>query len=119
MSVVKEDKNIAPVWIEGFSGKKNVKFTDTEFDKIKIDYNGFIPEINRHNNTIRRREFLKKVEPIDFQFLGSLYDVTSTQIFYSPKISYNVYNNISLGFSLYNHFLPKKDFHLRYLQSIA
>ena len=36
VSVVKEDKNIAPVWIEGFSGTKIVKFTDTEFDKIKI-----------------------------------------------------------------------------------
>ena len=110
VSVVKEDKNIAPVWIEGFSGKKNVKFTDTEFDKIKIDYNGFIPEINRHNNTIRKKGIFKKVEPIDIQFLGSLYDANSTQIFYSPKMSYNVYNNISLGFSLYNHFLPKKGF---------
>ena len=110
VSVVKEDKNIAPVWIEGFSGKKIVKFTDTEFDKIKIDYNGFIPEINRHNNTIRKKGIFKKVEPIDFQFLGSLYDANSTQIFYSPKMSYNVYNNISLGFSLYNHFLPKKGF---------
>ena len=68
VSVVKEDKNIAPVWIEGFSGTKIVKFTDTEFDKIKIDYNGFIPEINRHNNTIRKKGIFKKVEPIYFQF---------------------------------------------------
>ena len=37
-----------------------------------------------------------KIEPFKLQIIGSLYNPNKTQIFYSPKSSYNIYNKHSL-----------------------
>jgi len=110
MSGIKEGKSIDPLWIDGFEGKKIIRWTDNNYNKIRIDANGEMPEINRNNNIIRTKGIFKKVEPIKMQFIGSLYHPEKTQVFFRPIINYNIYNKHSIGLKMYNHVLPKGGF---------
>ena len=41
------------MWIDGFEGKKTIRYTDNDCQKIRIDKTLDMPEVNRKNNTIR------------------------------------------------------------------
>ena len=107
ISGVKDGKSYNEMWIEGFHGKKTIEFIDNEYEEIRIDYHGFMPEINRKNNIYNLKKLFKKIEPIRLQIIGSLYHPEKTQIFYHPNISFNEYNKLSCGISIYNKFIPK------------
>ncbi len=110
ISGVKDGESMTPLWIDGFEGKKIIRYLDGDYDHIRIDDNGDIPETNRNNNIIRTRGMFKKIEPIRLQLLGSLYHPERTQIFFHPMMNYNIYNKHSFGLKIYNHFLPKGGF---------
>ena len=98
------------MWVEGFKGQKKITYINKEYDHIRIDYNGYMTEVNRNNNTIKTKGLFKTLEPIKFQLIGSMYNPKKTQIFYHPIINYNIYNKHSFGIKLYNTFLPKGGF---------
>ena len=110
ISGVKEGKSMYPLWIEGFKEEKKVRYFNGDYDHIRIDYYGDIPEVNRNNNIMRIKGLFKKIEPVKIQLLGSLYNPERSQIFFMPIIDYNVYNKYSYGLSFYNKFLPKNGF---------
>jgi len=110
ISGVKDGKNMKPLWIEGFEDEKTIRYINDNYDYIQIDPNGDMPELNRNNNIIRTKGFFRKIEPIRPQFIGSLYNPKKTQIFFYPRMNYNIYNQHSFGLSIYNHFIPKSGF---------
>ncbi len=110
ISGVKKGKSINPTWIEGFHGNKTIQYVNGDYDHIRIDYNGVMPEINRNNNILRTKGVFRRIEPIKPQIIGSLYHPEKTQIFFYPRINYNIYNKHSFGLSIYNNFLTKGGF---------
>jgi hypothetical protein len=110
ISGVKDRESMNPLWIEGFNGKKIIRYFNEDYDHIRIDHNGNMPETNRNNNISRTKGIFKKIEPLKPQIIGSLYHPEKTQIFFYPKINYNIYNKHSFGLRIYNHFLPKDGF---------
>lgn len=110
ISGLREGKVKKTVWFEGFEGKKAVNFGAGNYDEVRIDAVGDIPEINRNNNNIRTTGILKKVEPLKFQFLGSIDNPKRSQIFWSPVMGWNKYNKFMLGAAFYNSLIPEKKF---------
>ena len=98
------------IWVDGFKNSKKITFLNDEFDHIRIDYFGVMPEVNRNNNIIRTKGLFKQCEPLKLQLIGSLYHPEKTQIFYHPQLTWNKYNKYSVGLSIYNTFIPKGDF---------
>ena len=104
---VKNDTPGEELWIEGFKGFKTITFMNKDYDHVRIDYNGVMPETNRNNNLYRIKGLFRNIEPIKLQVLGSLYHPEKTQIFYMPNFNWNRYNKTSAGISIYNQVIPK------------
>jgi hypothetical protein len=75
-----------------------------------INADGKMPELYLDDNTIRTTGMFRRIEPVHFQFLGALEDPKRTQIFYSPTVGWNKYNQLMAGAAFYNIFLPEKKF---------
>ncbi len=105
---IKDAKIRGMVWYDGFEGEKTLLFPPSEIDVFKIDYFGFMPEINRKNNSIRTSGLFKKCEPLKLEFIATPDDPDKTQLFWTPVAGYNLYNKTMLGLALYNHALFQK-----------
>jgi hypothetical protein len=110
ISGIKDGKSMTPLWIEGFKDKKKVRYFNGDYDNIRIDYNGDMPETNRNNNIIKTKGLFKTCEPLKLQIIGSFYHPEKTQIFFHPMIKWNMYDELSIGGSFYNRFVPKEGF---------
>ena len=110
ISGIKDGKSMTPIWIEGFEDKKTVRYFNGDYDNIRIDHNGEMPETNRNNNIIKTKGLFKTCEPLKLQVVGSFYHPEKTQVFFHPMMNYNIYNKHSFGLKIYNRFLPKGGF---------
>ncbi len=109
LSGIKNGKVVGTLWYNGFKGKRIFEFPPSEIDEFKIDYNEYIPDINRKNNNIRTHGLLKKSDPIKLTFIGKIDNPKYTQINYLPIFGYNQYNKFMLGCAFYNYsFLQRK-----------
>jgi len=118
---IKNNKVIAMMIYDGFNGKQTLEFPSAEVDYFKIDYIEDMPEINRNNNTLYTHGLFKKVEPLKFQFLGSLDNPNKSQLFWCPVGGWNNYNKWMFGLAVYNNIFPQKrfEFELMPMYSIA
>ncbi len=110
VSVLKKDSVLRTVWVEGFSGKKNIEVNTEGGDRIQIDPQLQIPEINRRNNTYKLNKLAHRFEKLRFQFLGSVENQNRTQVYWSPYIGWNNYDKFQIGLALYNSLLPARKF---------
>lgn len=110
LSALKNDSIISTEWFEGFTGKDTLTIYPMDYDKIQIDGNISMPEINQRNNTIRRKGLFKKTEPLKLQFLASVENPDKTQLFFSPMWGWNYYNKNMPGLVFYNNTIPQKNF---------
>ena len=96
-------------WTNPIKNKEFVSFNRTDIDAFHLDSNRFIPELNRTNNTWKKDQLFKKLEPIHFQFLTGARNINKTTINYSPIITGNHIDKLSLGVILHNYMveLPK------------
>ncbi len=106
ISGIKDQSIQNTIWIEGFTDTKKINYKNLDYDFIQIDANHKMYEIKNNNNIIKTKGLFKKIKPLRFQFLGSLYDQTKTQIFYHPNIKLNYYDKTIIGIKFYNQFLP-------------
>jgi len=110
VSGIKDGKIIYTQWFQGFDKKKSISFTKGNYDKYRIDAQLDIPEINRKNNTLKTKGIFKTIEPLRFQFLGSLENPDKTQLFFTPIGGWNINDKGMIGMAFYNSTLPTKKF---------
>ena len=101
---------VGMVWYDGFEGTKTFLFPPSDVTSFRIDYNEAMPDINRHNNTIKTTGLFKKRESLKPEFIAALDNPYKTQLFYSPIMGYNLYNGYMLGLGYYNHVFFEKKF---------
>ncbi len=106
-------KTTDSIWVDGFFGKKIFTINNKNFDKILIDPNNLMFEINRNNNQIKKTGIFRKIEPLNLSLLGIAENPTNTQFFYSPVIGWNYADGIMPGLFIYNPILPEKKFQYR------
>ncbi|MBN8702063.1 MAG: M1 family metallopeptidase [Bacteroidetes bacterium] len=107
---IKNNKLVAEVWYDGFSGIQNLGFPSLDVDYFVLDYAGKVPELNRNNNKYANKKIGKKVEPIKIQFLGGLDNPAKSQLFFVPTYGWNNYNKSMLGVALYNQTILQRKF---------
>jgi len=110
ISGIKDGVVIDEIWYDGFGGEEEFSFSPGEYDSYRIDSRLDMPEISRKNNTLKAKGVFKRVEPVKFQFLGSLENPDKTQLFYLPVMGWNNYNKTMLGIAFYNSLIPQKKF---------
>lgn len=102
----KNGEKIFSRWYEGFKNKKWLDVPQKEADRYIIDPGHEMLELYRHNNTIKTRGLLRKVEPLNFHFMGLINDPSLTGIHYMPSLAWNYYDKTMIGASLYDPLLP-------------
>ncbi|MDB5283723.1 MAG: hypothetical protein JWO06_2798, partial [Bacteroidota bacterium] len=110
ISLLKKGSITYTKWVEGFSGSKTITLPKIEADKIQIDPELMIPEINRKNNTYKLNKLAHKFQKLKFQFIGALENQNRTQIFFAPYLAFNNYDKVQVGVAFYNPFVPGRKF---------
>ena len=96
--------------IKSLSGVTKIELPNTGAKSIMADAHLNTVEKNRKDNISRTRGLLKKVEPIQLKFLGSLENSNKTQLFYVPMIGWNSSDQTMLGIGLHNKSILEKPF---------
>ncbi len=110
ISAIINDSIVKTVWHDGFSGKETFDFPNGNYDRIIIDAEEIIPEINRKNNTIRTHGIFRKCNPFKLKFLASIENPERNQLYWTPVVGWNNYNKWMPGLALYNVIIPAKNF---------
>lgn len=89
-------------WLPPFSGKRSFNFTHDDYLEFRLDRPGHLAEGNRRDNRYRNSGLFRRAEPLRLQFYTSLEDPNKTQIFWTPNLGYNAYDQVLLGVRLFN-----------------
>ncbi len=119
VSVLKRDSIIRSLWVEGFVDRKDIEVDVTGGDKIQIDPQLLIPEINRKNNTFKLNRIAHRFERLRLQFLGSIENQNRSQIFFAPYFGWNNYDKFQVGLALYSPFAPTRKFNYLLVPAIG
>jgi hypothetical protein len=99
---------VAKKWYEGNSDELIIDFKAEGADKIILDYNRDIPEIDRTDDVIKTSGLFKKARPLSIEFLGSIESRDKASLFYLPLLGWNSADGIMPGIALYNTTFPEK-----------
>jgi len=107
---IKDDSVISKQWIEGFKGFKTVTIANNDADKLALNYDTTIPEMNLRNNWKSLGGFLSNNKPLQFRLFKDIEDPNYSQVFFMPEFAYNFYDGFSPGLKLYNKTILSKNF---------
>lgn len=99
---------VAKKWFAGNSDEIIIDFKAAGADKIILDYNRDIPEIDRTDDVIKTSGLFKKARPLSIEFLGSIESRDKASLFYLPLLGWNSADGIMPGIALYNTTFPEK-----------
>lgn len=106
ISALRNDSIISTINYGGFLGEMDVLFPVGNYNKLIIDANHDIPELNRQNNASKINGNFRKTEPLKLGGLGILKLPNRNQIAFAPTMGYNNYNGLMPGIVIANPFLP-------------
>lgn len=93
-----------------FDSDTIVKIANNEIDKVVLNYENEVPEINQRNNWKATKGFLFNNRPLKIALVRDLESPYHNQALLIPSFSYNAYNGISLGMRLHNKTFLDKPF---------
>ncbi len=94
-------------WIKGITSFEKIKIPKGNFDKISLNFEAKVPELNYNNNWKNIKPSILN-RPIQFRFLKDAENPYYNQIFYNIEYNYNYYDGVILGLKLGNKSLIKK-----------
>lgn len=105
---IKNDSVMMTIWYDSVPENKVIRFPETDVDAWRIDPFIVIPEIDRKNNTLKRRGMFKKTEKLRLQWMTGIEDPDRTTIYAFPLIAGNKWDGFMLGMGLHNYQLPER-----------
>ncbi|MDY8135681.1 metalloprotease [Aquimarina sp. 2201CG5-10] len=105
---LRDDTIISKTWVTNINGSKKVTIANDNLDKLALDYDQNIPEVNRRNNYRNLKWILNR--PIQFRFLQDVEDPKYSQIFFIPEFEFNVYDGFTIGSKFYNKTIIRRQF---------
>ncbi|MFD0962728.1 M1 family aminopeptidase [Pseudofulvibacter geojedonensis] len=104
-----DKKIVHKQYIDGFVGEKTVLIPNHQPDRLVLNYEEIVPEINQRNNTktIKNHLFNK---PLKFSFLKDAEAPKHNQAFYTPQLGFNLYDGLTPGMRFSNKAILKKPF---------
>ncbi|MCH8534538.1 MAG: metalloprotease [Flavobacteriaceae bacterium] len=95
-------------WIPPFEKDTVVVIKDRGAERMAVNFDGKLPELNKRNNFEKVRKPFSK--PFQFRILEDIDDPHHEQLFIIPEFGYNLYDGFYLGPKFYNTSLLPKQF---------
>lgn len=133
VQIVNRSKNDVPITLSGFKKRKlvfekwlpNIKtdstltFDKKEVDKLIINDNNYLLEINNRNNLKSLKGPFSLNRPLKFTLIKDIENRNYSQVFYYPEIAYNVYDGAILSLKFSNRSLIEKPLSLDFSPSFS
>lgn len=109
------DTIISKTWIENITDDKTITIPRNDADKLVLNYENIIPEINARDNWKSLKGFFFNNKPLQFRIFKDIEDPYYNQVFFMPIIEYNnIYDGLTLGMKVYNKTLLRKYFNYQF-----
>ncbi|WP_029035982.1 gluzincin family metallopeptidase [Salinimicrobium xinjiangense] len=95
-------------WVEHSEDVRTVYLPATRVNKVAVNHEGLVPEINRRNNYRTVGGIMNK--PLQFRLFKDVEDPRYHQVFFMPEFQYNLYDGLALGLKLYNKTILDRSF---------
>lgn len=99
---------VREIWVEGFTGTKEIAFLPGDYDQFVIDPYHLTLEVNRKNNQIKVKGVFPKLAPFRLAPAAKIENENHTRLFALPTLGWNTYDGLQLGLLLHNRTLPYK-----------
>lgn len=109
---LKDGEVVYKTWVEITGEDAKISLPREGIDRLALNYEGIIPEINQRDNYKGITTLLNK--PVQFRLLKDIEDPRYYQLFFMPEVTFNLYDGIAIGPKVYNKpFLNRRfDFRL-------
>jgi len=108
------DSILSKTWIENIAESKTLTIPRNNANKLVLNYDKTIPEINLRDNWKSLRGFLFNNKPLQFRFFQDIEDPHYNQVFFMPIAEYNnIYDGLTVGLKAYNKTVLRKQFNYK------
>ena len=109
------DSIVSKTWIEDISKNKTITIPRYNANKLVLNYENIIPEINTRDNWKSLKGFFFNNKPFQFRLFMDVEDPNYNQVFFMPIIEFNnIYDGLTLGVRAYNKTLLRKHFNYNF-----
>ncbi|MCB4809067.1 metalloprotease [Tamlana sp. 62-3] len=109
---VKNDSIISKIWVENIEDTKTLTIPRNEANKLVLNYNNTIPEVNVRDNWKSLKGLSNK--PLQFRLFQDVEDPYYSQVFFMPIVEFdNIYDGFTLGLKAYNKTVLRKLFNYK------
>lgn len=105
---LKDGQIVYKTWVDDFQKEKTLSIPRKDIERLALNYEAEIPEINQRDNYKRVTTLFNK--PLQFRLLQDIEDPRYTQVFFMPEFSFNLYDGVSIGPKMYNKTVLNKNF---------
>lgn len=111
---LEDDSIISKTWIQSVSKNQTITIPRNNANKLVLNYNNRIPEINLRDNWKSLKGFFFNNKPLQFRVFQDIEDPHYNQVFFMPVAEYNnIYDGLSLGARMYNKTVLRKLFNYK------
>ena len=108
IGLVKNDSLIKQYKFNGNQLNTTINIATEQADYMVINPTTKLPEFNPRNNWKKLGSF--GIKPLRFTFVKDLENPQFNQVFYNPRVDFNVYNGLSFGLRLNNKTIKSRPF---------
>ncbi len=107
---VKNDTVVFKRWVDGVSDQKTFKLPSLGADRLVLNYDQKIPEINQRDNWKSLKGMFSSNRKFKMQFFKDVENPYYNQLFYVPVATLNIYDGFTPGLRLHNKTVTEKPF---------
>ena len=108
------DSVVSKIWVENIKKNKTITIPKNNANKLVLNYNSKIPEINLRDNWKSLKGFFFNNKPLQFRLFKDLEDPNYNQVFIMPIAEFNnIYDGFTLGVKAYNKTALRKLFNYK------
>ncbi|MDO5969056.1 metalloprotease [Flavivirga aquimarina] len=114
------DSIISKTWVENITKNKTLTIPKNNTNKLVLNYEKFVPEINTRDNWKSLKGFFFNNKPLQFRLFKDIEDPYYNQVFLMPIVEFNnIYDGLTLGMRAYNTTILRKLFKYKIEPSYA
>ncbi|MEY2899295.1 MAG: hypothetical protein RL138_1348 [Bacteroidota bacterium] len=110
IEAIQKDSVVRSIPYGGFLGRMDVLFPYGTYDRLQIDANYTIPEVNRQNNSWYFNKYFHRSPGFAPRPVLGIENPNVKALYLAPAIMYNQYDGWQVGLAFYNHAFPNKAF---------
>ncbi len=108
------DSVISKRWIENITNTKTITIPRDSANKLVLNYNKVIPEVNIRDNWKSLKGFFFNNKPLQLRLFKDIEDPYYNQVFFMPTAEFNnIYDGFTLGVRAYNKTVLRKLFNYK------